>query len=123
MWLVEPTDAPPTSMPVIGDVKLTAGGELYNPVTNATSSKPFSPDIAIYDVPQFAQKFPKLMGGKKLSPREKSLILEVVIRGSALKKEALETAELELGFLPPGSTPESGVTPRYVSYRAKLKRR
>ncbi|MCP3099960.1 hypothetical protein LZ198_13880 [Myxococcus sp. K15C18031901] len=120
VWLVEPSESPP-SQPVIGDVRLTANGAVYNPVTNATSSKPFAPDIGVYDVATYAKKFPSHMGAKKLLPRARSLVLEVIIRGAKLEAKALETAQLQLGILPPGVSPSAGVTPRYVWFSANLK--
>jgi hypothetical protein len=111
IWLVEPREGQ-RGRPVLGEVRMIVGGAQYNPVTNATSSKPFSPDLIIHDFPKFAAARPALLGPRPLTPRRDAAIIEVLIRGSALRSSDLQRAELELGVFP-GTEPTPRTPPRY----------
>jgi hypothetical protein len=111
VWLVEPREGQ-RGQPVLGEVRMIVAGRQYNPVTNATSSKPFSPDLVIHDFPKFAAEHATLLGSKPLTPRGHSAIVEVLIRGAALKSNDLQRAELELGVFA-GAEPTPQTAPRF----------
>jgi hypothetical protein len=67
VWLVEPREGH-GGFAALGEVRLTFGGVQYNAVTNATSTKPFAPDMIIHDYAKFVLAHPAWLGPRKLFP-------------------------------------------------------
>jgi hypothetical protein len=114
-WTLEPQDG--WAMPVLGDVKLFVDGKLYNPVVNATSSKPLAPDLIIEDPRKLGFGAGDPLAGTVLSPS--AAIVTVLIRGAALAPDAAVETSIELGLWKKGAKPKAGMKPRYVEFRAK----
>jgi hypothetical protein len=114
-WTLEPQDG--VAQPALGDVKLFLDGKLYNPVVNATSSKPLAPDLIIEDARKLGFGAGDPLAGTVLSP--KAAIITVLIRGAALAPDAAVETSIELGLWKTGVTPKAGMKPRYVEFRAK----
>jgi hypothetical protein len=85
--------------PVLGEVRVLFGGTLYNPVTNATSSKPFAPDISIFGADQFFGGHGRALQRLAPTPRPGVLasVLDVYVRGGPIARRTDGVAEMELG--------------------------
>jgi hypothetical protein len=73
--------------PALGEVRVFFGSRLYNPVTNASSTKPFAPLIFIRTVGDFyTTQFGRTVRSAAPAPRPATLasILDVSIRGTTL---------------------------------------
>lgn len=106
--------------PVLGEVRVLFGSTPYNTITNATSRKPFAPDIMIYGLDQFFE----LPYGRSIQPRieprpmSQAGALEIFIRGSEIPHGLAGVVELEQGAtrLPPGTSAYAAVRARDVAY-------
>lgn len=85
--------------PALGEVRVLFGGALYNPVTNATSSKPFAPDITIFSPDQFFGGHGRALQPVAPAGRPGALasILEVYVRGGKFERRTDGVVELEQG--------------------------
>ena len=114
-WTLEPQEG--WVLPVLGDVKLFVDGKLYNPVVNATSSKPLAPDLIVEDARKLGFGAGDPLAGTVLSPS--AAIVTVLIRGATLTSDASVETSIQLGLWKKGATPKPGMKPRYVEFRAK----
>jgi hypothetical protein len=84
-------------IPIIGEIQVSFSGVPYNEVANASSSKPFSPDLIVYDV----KKFETTDDIKKLIPSSRpgavSVIIEAIVRGKMIKDLEAGMVEFEFG--------------------------
>jgi hypothetical protein len=88
------------SAPVLGEVRVLFGAQLYNPVTNATSQKPFAPDVIIRTVDAFyATRYGREVRVRSVTPRPNTVanVLEVFVRGKPIPVGAGGVVELEQG--------------------------
>lgn len=117
IWLVENRPGAPLA-PVLGDVRAFFRQRLYNPVTNATSSKPFAPDLMIHDPGRFFGGAGKTLRQFAPTPRAGavSIILEAYLRGDLIPSGAPGIVEIELG----DSTARPGTTVQYQWFRFRL---
>jgi hypothetical protein len=114
-WTLEPQDG--WAQPALGEVKLFVDGKLYNPVVNASSSKPLAPDLVIDDARKLGFGAGDPLSGTVLSPS--AAIITVLIRGAALAPDASVETSIQLGLWKKGAQPKPGMKPRYVEFRAK----
>jgi hypothetical protein len=92
--------------PVLGEVRVVVEGRQYNAVTNATSRKPFAPDMLIHDAPEFLDRSGRVIAGRAPRPRPQavSAVLEVYVRGGPIPTGAAGSVEIELGRMTPTGT-------------------
>lgn len=105
-------------LPVLGEVKVTFGDALYNPVTNATSSKPFAPGIIIHGVERFVKSRGTALRGCLPAPRPnaKAGILEVFVYGGPIRPGATGVVELEQGAQPEDTTYDPAGYPKALDH-------
>jgi hypothetical protein len=86
--------------PVLGDVRVLVDSRLYNPVTNATSHKPFAPLVVIRSEPDFfatpyGSPLRALVRGRRASTT--AVVLEVFVPGPSVPVGSTGVVELEQG--------------------------
>jgi xanthosine utilization system XapX-like protein len=85
---------------VLGEIRVLIGSQLYNSVTNATSSKPFAPYVVFQDVEKFfngtvyGRSIPKPMRPR---PGATAGVVEIFIRGGVVPGSTTCAVELEQG--------------------------
>src|SRR5438132_3071316 len=96
-FLVEHHVGEPTP-PVLGEVRVLFGSQLYNAVTNATSRKPFSPDVIIRAVDDFyLTGYGKTVRRCEARPGTTAVVLDLLIRGGPIQLGSAGVVELEQG--------------------------
>lgn len=98
VWLAE--NRPGASIPpALGEVEVWLGERLYNPVTNAASSKPFAPGIVIHDVAHFLAGRGATLRAIAPAPRPQvvAVILECFIYGGPVPAGTDAVGAIELG--------------------------
>jgi hypothetical protein len=86
--------------PALGEVRVFFGSELYNPVTNASSRKPFALTIIIRSEEEFfATPYGRLLALRAPRPRPLSIggVLDILVRGGPVPDGVQGVVELEQG--------------------------
>jgi len=120
-FLVENSPGEPTP-PVIGEVRVLFAAELYNSVTNASSSKPFAPTIIVRDVHDFyATEYGQRVRVREPRAGTTAAVLDVFIRGASIPAGSSGIVEIEQGEthqLPPdGNGRPRALSADDVSYK------
>lgn len=118
VWLVENRPGIPFP-PVLGDVRVLIGSRPYNSVTNATSQKPFAPNVIIHDPGRFFAGAGRPLQHLAFAPRSGAVaaVLEVHVRGDVIPSGARGTGEIELGD---SAAAAAGRPVHYVRFRFQL---
>jgi hypothetical protein len=98
-FLVENRPGAP-SAPVLGEVRVLFDSQSYNAVTNATSQKPFAPDVIVRTIDDFyATPYGREVRVRSPIPRPNTVanVLEVFVRGETIPIGASGVVELEQG--------------------------
>jgi hypothetical protein len=86
--------------PALGEVRVSIGSQLYNPVTNSNSQKPFAPLIVIRDASDFfATTYGAALRTRVPEPRPATtvVVLEVFIPGGLIPPGTSGVVDLEQG--------------------------
>ena len=89
-----------TLPPGLGEIRVLFGSQLYNPITNAASSKPLSPGVMIRDSNDFlSTSYGRELSGRAPVPRAGTVhgILDVFVRGGPVPAGTSGIVELEQG--------------------------
>jgi hypothetical protein len=98
-FLVENRPGAP-GVPALGEVRVLVGSVLYNPVTNPTSRKAFSPDVTIRTVADFfSTRYGRTVKHRGPAPRDAAMaeVLDVFVRGTPVPTGSVIAVELEQG--------------------------